>query len=391
MDHTELLKIVEPLQTPVYVYDGRNILQNARRLKEAFGDYFVYYSIKANPNREVCSALAQLGLGAEVVTEGEIRVALDAGFSAAEMLFAGPGKILGEVKFAIDAGITTITAESVGQLELIDRVARGMNCKIKSLLRINAPELQDEESESMVGLESHFGLDVGSFVAARARIEALTYTTIIGTQYYAGSQILDPGRLAASVNHQIEATRKLTKNLPVRMEMLDIGGGFGIPYQDDEHEFDLDTCARLVHQQIAAANLEPGMRIIVESGRFIVGPAGVFLTRVVDVKEMFGRFYVICDGGMGGFARPMLTRTHHRVEVLGARSDNDHASRDCVVCGPSCSSMDSFGKIWMPPPVIGDVIAVHDAGAYGWSLGLRSFHGVPAPQEVYICRHENNN
>jgi diaminopimelate decarboxylase len=386
MDSAELLKIANSLPTPVYVYNGRIILQNAQRLKDAFEDCFVYYSIKANPNREVCSALAQNDLGAEVVTEGEIRVALAAGFKAGEMLFAGPGKTAREVMFAIDSGIKTITAESVGQLELIDRVAREMNYKIRSLLRINAPELEYKESESMVGEESHFGLDADSFMAARKGIEALTHTTIIGTQYYAGSQILDPTRLAASVKHQTETTRKLARNLPIRMETLDIGGGFGIPYQDEEQEFDLDTCAKLVHQQMEAANLEPRTKIIVESGRYIVGAAGVFLTRVVDVKEMFGHCYVICDGGMGGFARPMLTRTFHRIEVLRAKSDNDQQSQDCVVCGPSCSSMDSFGKIRMPPPVIGDVIAVHDAGAYGWSWSLRSIHCVQAPQEVYLSR-----
>jgi len=384
MDNIELLKIANSLSTPVYVYDGGIILQNARRLKDAFRDCSVYYSIKANPNREVCAALAQLGLGAEVVTEGEIKVALEAGFTANEMLFTGPGKIAREVKFTIDAGIRMITAESVGQLELIDRTAREVNCKIGSLLRINAPELEYEESENMVGVESHFGLDADSFVAARTQLETLTHTTIIGTQYYAGSQILNPTRLAVSLKHQIEATMKLTKILPIRMDVLDIGGGFGIPYQDGEHEFDLATCARLVRQQIEAANLEPGMKIIVESGRYIVGNAGVFLTRVVDVKEMFGRIYVICDGGMGAFARPMLTRAPHRIEVLRTQSDKDQQSQDCVVCGPSCSSMDSFGKIKISPPLIGDVIAIRDAGAYGWSLGLRSFHCVEAPQEFYL-------
>lgn len=384
MDHAELLKIVKSLETPLYVYDGRIILQNARRLKDAFSECSVYYSVKANPHRDVCSALARLGFGAEVVTKGEIKVALAAGFIASEVIFAGPGKTIGEVKFAIDAGIKTITAESIGQLDLIDGVAREMGCEIRSLLRINAMELQCEEYENMMGAESQFGLDVESFVAARTMIKALTHTKIVGTQYYAGSQILDPRRLAASVRHQIETTRMLTMNLPLSMDVLDIGGGFGIPYRKGENPFDLGTCAELVRAQIEAAGLEPRVRVIVESGRFLVGPAGVFLIRVLDVKRMGGRLYVICDGGMGGFTRPMLVRTSHRVEVLrsGPHGDQEQA---CVVCGPSCSSLDSFGTVSMRPPKVGDVIAICDAGAYGWSMSLQSFHCERAPQEVYLA------
>jgi len=383
MDHAELLKTVNSLPTPVFLYDGEIILQYAQRLKNAFSGFCVYYSVKANPHREVCSALARVSLGAEVVTEGEIRVGLAAGFSASEMLFAGPGKTAGEVKFAIDVGIRTITAESVGQLELIDAVARKMGCEVSSLLRINAPELRDERCESMMGAQSQFGLDVQSFLAARTRLDTLTHTTIVGTQYYAGSQILDPRRLAASVGNQIETTRKLTKNLAISMDVLDIGGGFGIPYQKDEDPLDLETCADLVRLEIEAAGLEPGVRLIVQSGRYLVGSAGVFLTRVVDVKQMSGQSYVICDGGMQGFTRPMLVRTPHRIEVLRPGSDRGQ-NRACVVCGPSCSSLDSFGEVWMPPPEVGDVVAACDAGAYGWSMSLHSFHSARAPQEVYL-------
>jgi diaminopimelate decarboxylase len=384
MDNAKLLEIVNSLKTPVYVYDGRIILENARKLKKAFRDCSIYYSIKANPHPKVCSVLADFGLAAEVVSSGEIKVALDAGFTAGDMLFAGPGKTADDIYFAIAEGIRVITAESVKQLELIDAVARKTDCNISTLLRINAPELNFEKSESMVGESSHFGMDAESFISARNSVEVLTHTTIIGTQYYAGSQILDPTRLAASVKHQIKTTRELAKILPLRLKLLDIGGGFGIPYQDDEHEFDLETCAKLVYQQREKASLEVGIQVNVEAGRFIVGPSGVFLTRVVDVKEMFGQVFVICDGGMGDFARPMLTRTIHRIEDLSAESYNDQKSRDCVVCGPSCSSIDVFGKMRSQPPMIGNVIVIRDAGAYGWSLGLRSFHNVPAPQEEFI-------
>jgi diaminopimelate decarboxylase len=384
MDYVELLKIAKSLETPVYVYDGRIILQNARRLKDIFSTCSVYYSVKANPHQDVCSALARLGFGAEVVTEGEIKVALAAGFVASEVIFTGPGKTMKQVKFAIDAGVKTITAESIGQLELIDGVAREMGCEIRALLRINAMELQCEKYENMMGAKSQFGLDAESFVAARTRIKDLTHTKIIGTQYYAGSQILDPRRLAVSVRHQIKTTRMLTMNLPLSMEVLDIGGGFGIPYQKGENPFDLSTCAELVRAQIKATGLEPSVRVIVESGRFLVGPAGVFLIRVLDVKQMGGLIYVICDGGMGGFTRPMLVRTSHRVETLRSGSGGDQ-KRACVVCGPSCSSLDSFGTVSIQPPKVGDVIAICDAGAYGWSMSLQSFHCERAPQEVYLA------
>lgn len=374
--------ILDRVGTPTYIYDAQQIRENAMRLSEAFDGYAKYYSVKANPNPEICSILAKLQYEAEVVTEGEMQIAIESGFRPSEMLFSGPGKTRPQIKRAISKGVSHFTAESINQLKLIDSVAREEKIEVKVLLRINLPELQNKKCESMMGGESQFGLDVNSLLTETAGLSSLTHAKIVGTQFYAASQILEPERLSKSALNQLEVTKMLMRAIPMDLEILDIGGGFGIPYKDGESALNLEECAALVRR--ALSGMEGAMpKIIIESGRFLVGNAGTFFTKVIDVKESFGKFHVICDGGMVGFSRPALVRSPHRIELFKTFSPNNRIET-CVISGSSCSSLDTFDTVKIQLPEIGDIIAIRDAGAYGWSMSIKDFHCAEPPKEFII-------
>lgn len=382
-EREEIIEILNRIGTPAYIYDARLIRENAIKLKDAFKGRQVYYSVKANPNPEVCSILSKLGYEAEVVTEGEIQTAIESGFNAKKMLFAGPGKTHSQIKNAISMGISLFTAESINQLKLINHVADQENTFVNVLLRINLPELYNEKSESMMGGDSQFGLDINGLISEKSIFDTLKNVKIVGTQFYAASQILDPTKLAKSVKKQLEKTQQLMKEIPMTLEMLDIGGGFGIPYKNSESELDLDKCSELLEEVIISNGTNAKPEIIIESGRYLVGNAGTFYTKVIDVKESFGKYHIICDGGMVGFTRPMLVRSPHRIELFSTKSVQTR-TETCVISGFSCSSLDTFDTVEMKLPEIGDVIAIKDAGAYGWGMSIKDFHCVKPPKEFVI-------
>ncbi|MBU0458359.1 hypothetical protein KJ652_07350 [Patescibacteria group bacterium] len=378
---TEITRLLETEGTPAYVYDPRIVQNKAGQLKEAFPNQQLYFSVKANPNVEVCQVLAELGFEAEVVTQGELVVSLKAGFSPEKVLFAGPGKTSKQIEFALQEGVQLLTAESVNQLRLIDQVVGSMKTKAKVLLRLNIPSLHNKQSESMMGEGSQFGIDTQTLFENKETILSLKNIDIIGTQFYAASQILDPTRLAKSVRIQIETTKQLVDKLGIKMDLLDIGGGFGIPYSSSESPLDLQACAAEVREALKEICDSP-TKVIVESGRFLVGDCGKFYTRVIDVKKSFGKHYIICDGGMVGFTRPILVNSPHKVELFDSVTDNPVET--CVICGPSCSSIDCLGTVEISVPEIGDILSVGDAGAYGWSMSIQIFHCLTPPKELVL-------
>jgi diaminopimelate decarboxylase len=306
---------------------------------------------------------------------------LKAGFSPAKALYAGPSKTPKQIEFALREGVQLLTAESVNQLKLIDQVAGSLKAKVKVLLRLNIPSLHNKQSESMMGEGSQFGIDTLALLENKEAILSLKNVELIGTQFYAASQILDPTRLAKSVRIQMETTKQLVDKLGIKMDVLDIGGGFGIPYSPSESPLDLQACAAEVREALKAICDKP-TKIIVESGRFLVGDCGKFYTRVIDVKQSFGRHYIICDGGMVGFTRPVLVDSPHHIELFDTAADNPIET--CNICGPSCSSVDCLGTVRMPVPEIGDIISIGEAGAYGWSMSIQKFHCLTPPKELVL-------
>lgn len=368
--------------TPYYLYDSKIIQDRINEIKASFKYADIFYSVKANPNEEICKLIASNGLGAEVVTVGELKIALNAKFNSEQILFAGPGKTQNQIETALKSGVTLFTAESVNQIVLINQIAQKCNTVASVIIRINAPELIENAWESMVGHDSHFGTDINSISTHSSKIKSLENINILGTQYYQGSQILDSSKLSESVRSQIISTEKINSILNIETKVLDIGGGFGVPYSPTEKPLNLKECSSKV---LSALNdsFSDLPKIIIESGRFIVAESGSFITKVLDVKKVFNQHIVICDGGFVGFTRPMLTDAFHKVSIFRSKNKSE-IIYNWKLCGFSCSSIDSYGSFDLPLPEIGDLLCIANTGAYGYSMSIKNFHSVSSPIEHVI-------
>ena len=382
-DGVSLSDIANAEGTPLYVYSASTITSRYRAVDDAFASHphAMHYALKANSTLAVARLLRSLGSGADANSGGEIDVALRAGFIPPEIVFTGVGKTQAELVQAIDLGVKTINVESEGELERIDAIARQRQTRAKVTLRIN-PDIDARSHRHIsTGLRTNkFGIaldearDLARSMRDRAGLE------IVGLHTHVGSQIMDlePMRRAAAT--LVALARDLGGN-GIAIEHLDLGGGLGISY---------DGTRAPTAEEHAEAVLpivrDSGFSIILEPGRHIVGPAGVLLTRVVDVKAQptvngVGKLFVILDAGMTELIRPMLYEAYHRIEPVEPR---DAPEVLCDVVGPLCESSDTLGRDRrLARPEVGDLFAVLDAGAYGSAMAS-NYNRRTLPAEVLV-------
>jgi diaminopimelate decarboxylase len=378
-DGVPLSEIAGAHGTPLYVYSASTIASRYRAVDEAFGAYphTLHYALKANSTLAIVRLLRSLGSRVDANSGGEIDVALRAGFIPPDIVFTGVGKTDAELVQAVDLGVRTINAESEGELERIDAIARARQARAKVAIRVNPDIDARSHPHISTGLKTNkFGVSIEEARDLCRRTRDRQGVEIVGLHTHVGSQIMDlePLRRAAS------AVAALASDLAgdgIAIEHLDLGGGLGISY---------DGTAAPTPQQYAEAVLpilqDSGLPIILEPGRNIVGPAGVLVARVVDVKpQPGGKLFVILDGGMTELIRPMLYSAFHRIEPVDCRDDDDVLAD---VVGPLCESSDTLGKDRrFPRPRVGDLFAVLDAGAYG-SVMASNYNRRTLPAEVLV-------
>ena len=365
--------------TPLYVYSASTIASRYRAVDEAFASYphTMHYALKANSTLAIVRLLRGLGSKVDANSGGEIDVALRAGFIPPEIVFTGVGKTHAELTQAIDLGVKTINAESEGELDRIDAIARERQTRTRVAIRVNPDVDARSHPHISTGLKTNkFGVSIDEARDLCRRMRDRPGIEIVGLHTHVGSQIMDlePLRRAAC------AIVALAKDLAadgLAIEHLDLGGGLGISY---------DGTVAPTAEEYAAAVLpivkDSGLAIILEPGRSIVGPAGALLTRVVDVKEQpGGKLFVILDAGMTELIRPMLYNAYHRIEPVEPREGPEMLSD---VVGPLCESSDTLGKDRrFPRPEVGDLFAVLDAGAYG-SVMASNYNRRTLPPEVMV-------
>jgi diaminopimelate decarboxylase len=380
-DGVPLDEVVGAHQTPFYIYSASAIREKYRLLAGHFPGFAVCYSLKANPNPEVCRILSAQGAGAEVSSARELATALAAGFKPENIVYVAPAKRSSDVEAALSAEVAAIVADSESDLELIDSAARRFGRPARVLLRINTFERQPEAKEVMVGGPSRFGLDEEQVIEDLAG-PGFEHARVAGIQVYSASQVLDADYLTEHIAYVLRLALRLSREVGFTLECVDFGGGFGIPYHEHDKELDLGRVAAATAGRLAEFRAEhPGCRFVFESGRFLVAEAGVFVTRVVRVKESRGRIFVICDGGMNAFSRPVVMRIRHPVRVLD-RLDLA-ATTEVDVCGPICTPLDCLAKgVRLPEPEPGDIIGVLNAGAYGRTMSLVDFMSLGRPAEL---------
>ncbi|HEU4892206.1 MAG TPA: diaminopimelate decarboxylase [Vicinamibacterales bacterium] len=374
-----LVDLAARFGTPLYAYSADMIAARYREVDEAFSGYphTLHYALKANSTLGIARLLRSLGAAADANSGGEIEVALRAGFTPGEIVFTGVGKSDAELARAIELGLRSINAESEGEIERIDAIASARGTRAKVAVRVN-PDI-DARSHPHISTgrkNNKFGVAIEDAREMCLRMRGRKGVQIVGLHSHVGSQIthLEP------LQHAAEALAVLACELRrsgIQIEHLDIGGGLGIPYEGQTVPSASEYAAAVL-----PIVRKTGLALILEPGRFLVGEAGVLITRVVDIKpQAGGKLFVIVDAGMTELMRPMLYGAFHRIEPVLA-SAAPEALVDFV--GPICETTDTLGKDRrVPEPAVGDLMVVFDAGAYG-SVMASNYNRRPMPAEVLI-------
>jgi len=371
--------VAAALGTPCYVYSAGAMRAAYRRLDDAFAGraHAIHYALKANSTLAIVRLMRSLGSRVDANSIGEVDVALRCGFAPRDIVFTGVGKSHAELTRAVTLDVHAINVESPGELERLDAIAVAHGARVRVALRVNPDIDAQSHPHISTGLrDNKFGVPIAlarTLVGDMARRRGLVP---VGLHVHIGSQIttLDPLIRAA------EAVSALGRALladGVPLEQLDFGGGLGISYDGAP----VPDAGDYVRALVAAAGDVP-LALAIEPGRSIVGPAGVLLATVVDVKHVpGGRRFVVLDAGMTELMRPALYGAFHRIEPAAPRRG---AALPCDVVGPICETTDRFARdLPLPPLEVGDLVAIRDVGAYGAVLGS-TYLRRPLPPEALV-------
>ena len=379
-------ELADRFGTPLFVYDLDVIDRQVAALRAALPQRAeLAYAVKANPALAIVAHLGGLGLGADVASGGELATALRTGIAPDRIVMTGPGKRAHELEAAVRAGIRAVTVESIGELARLERVASSVGRRQGIMLRAAVGESTRLERVRLVGDDGagKFGMDAADLVDAARLAARSKHVELLGLHAFGASNVLEASALVAHVATTARAARELARLSGTTVRIVDAGGGLGIPYESHEESLDLVGFGRGLAGIVdgwATDRLLADARLLLEPGRFLVGPAGAYLATVVDTKTVDGTAVVILDGGVHHVLRPALVGTEHRVRLLSASS----ARRVPVtVAGPLCSGLDvlAVGAV-MATPSVGDLIAVLDVGAYGFTESMPYFLSHPTPAEV---------
>ncbi len=356
--------IAKAVGTPFYCYSTATLERHYRVFSDAFHDVdsMVCYAMKANSNQAVLKTLGKLGAGIDVVSEGELRRALAAGIPASRIMFSGVGKTPREMDFALEAGIYCFNVESEPELEILNQRAMKAGKKAPVSFRIN-PDV-DARTHAKISTgkkENKFGISWERARAVYARAATMPAIEVTGIDMHIGSQIteLQPFDDAFKLLRELVSTLRADGH---DIHHVDIGGGLGIPYKEDNNPPPLpDAYAVIVKNQLRELNC----KIVMEPGRLIVGNAGILVTEVLYVKDGGEKTFVIVDGAMNDLIRPTLYEAYHEIRpVVISAASAPRIKADIV--GPVCETGDYLAldrEMAMPKP--GDLFAVSSAGAYG--------------------------
>lgn len=380
--------IADRFGTPLYVYDQQAIVRTIGRVRDALGESTeVFYSLKANPSLAVAGTVHSLGVGAEVASAGELHVARSVGFDPADIVFAGPGKTDVELETALDADIHAINVESLAELRRLATLARRRGRPAPVGLRVNRPAERRGAGVRLAGGAKKFGIDHECLLAELPSLARTAALHIRAVHTYAGTQVFDVASLVEHCRYTIDLAREIARITPI--DLVDFGGGFGVPYFDNDQPFDLAGFGQAYRDLMRNAHqVLPDVRWVFELGRYLVAEAGVYVTRIVRVKRSRERTYLIADGGMNhhALATGNLGQVFRRSLPVAVVNRLD-APPTCAsaVAGPLCTPIDEFGaELGLPRAGEGDLIGVFQSGAYGLTASNVWFLSHATPAEVMV-------
>ena len=400
-EDVDLTSVAREFGTPTYVYSAETILDHYTRLDAALAvlDHLICYAVKANSNRAILNLLVRAGAGFDIVSGGELFRVLAAGGDPARCTFAGVGKSDGEIEYALQQGVHSFNVESEAELGSIERIARAKKMRAPIALRVN-PDVHSHTHEyiSTGSQENKFGIALDQVRAVYERAARMSNIEIVGVQMHIGSQITEAKPFASAIEKVAPLVRELKSKYAIKF--FSIGGGMGIIYRRALesgsgkwwHDHGTEPSAFSV-RDYADAIVPPlrdlGIRILLEPGRFLIGNAGVLLTRVRYLKQTGSKKFAIMDAGMNDLIRPALYQSYHEIVPCraSAAADADPSmskSERIDIVGPVCESGDFFAlDREMPEPHEGDLLAIMSGGAYGFVMAS-NYNSRPLPAEVLV-------
>ena len=375
-------------RTPFYAYDRRLIDARVSELRRHLPPLVkLHYAMKANPMPSLVAFMAGIVDGIDVASGGELSVALDAGMTPHEISFAGPGKSEAELAQALSSGIL-VNIESAREVDILARLSRDSGVPARVAVRVNPDFELKSSGMKMGGGPKQFGVDAEVVPQLLAEIgrRGLAFE---GFHIYSGSQNLKAESICEAQEKTLELARRLSAAAPAPVQVLNIGGGFGIPYFPGEEPLDLAPIGANLRELVTGCQADmPKARLVIELGRYLVGPAGIYVCRVIDRKISRGHVFLVTDGGLhhhlsasGNFGQ--VIRKNYPVQI-GNRMQGARREIASVV-GPLCTPLDLLAdRMDLAEAQPGDLVVVFQSGAYGFTASPHGFLSHPAPLEV-LC------
>ncbi len=370
--------IADRFGTPCYVYSRATLERHWRAFDNAFSGrpHLVCYAVKANSNLGLLNVLARLGSGFDIVSVGELERVLAAGGEPAKIVFSGVGKREDEMRRALEVGIRCFNVEVPGELDRLNRIAGEMGVKAPISLRVNPDVDAQTHPYISTGLkENKFGIDIEQALTEYQRAASLPHLEVVGVDCHVGSQLTSTGPFLDALERILMLAEALA-NRGIHLHHLDLGGGLGIRYRDEQPP-EPDELATALNERLGNAPYE----ILIEPGRAIAGNAGILLTRVEYLKSNSIKNFAIVDAAMNDLLRPSLYKAWQAILPVVEGGSGDAKTWDIV--GPVCETGDFLGKDRLLPLREGDLLAVRSAGAYGFSMSS-NYNSRPRPAEVMV-------
>jgi len=376
--------------TPAYVYSTDLIAERAGRLVQDFGRWFrLSYAVKTNPNTALLGWLKGTVPLLDVSSIGEVRRALKAGWDAEDLSFTGPAKRRDELAEALSSGVGDIVVESLEEAADLDALAAAAGAVAKIIVRLSPDRVPKGFGDHMAGRPSPFGIDVEVAADVLPQIVAMRHLKLVGFHIYSGTQSLKPEAIVENWQIFIAQFRHFCELVNLVPDRLIFGSGLGIPHHAGDQALDTSAIAAAIGPDLDAMKAEPRFArtdMVLELGRHLVGEAGVFVTRVLRVKESRGAKVVLCDGGMNAHLAAtgqfgMVLRRNYLLHRVGGGEGREKVD----VHGPLCTSIDRLATgAELPPLAAGDLVAIHPSGAYGPTASPRGFISHPVPREILV-------
>lgn len=390
-------EIAEQYGTPLFLYNAEAIEAQLSALRRALPQQFeICYSVKANPHVVMMKFFLAHDCGLEIASIGEYQRTIQAGCPPEKILFAGPGKTEAELATVIAQGIGEIHAESLTELQRLERISAELGRQTNVAIRVNPSSEAQGGAMQMGGKPAPFGIDEENLEQALDFIAAASHLTFHGLHLFVGTQVLSHDILLAQYRKGLEIARHAAQYLDMPLATLDFGGGLGIPYFGNEQALDLERLSVGLQALMTEIEGDPYLaktRFVLEPGRFLVGPCGLYVARVNDMKVSRGKTFAILDGGMhhhlaaSGNLGQVIKRNYPLAVVNNLATPDSSTEETVDVVGPLCTPLDTLGrKVTLPKLNIGDLVGIFQSGAYGRTASPMGFLSHPVPPEIWVER-----